>query len=215
MTYANSVLANQGIMAGVSIPPDQVKPGFRTLDPTAVLKVTDSQGKTLYEYKQPDRQQVLTPQLAFLMSDILSDNTARTPGFGANSVLKLTRPAAVKTGTTSDWRDNWTIGFTPDYTVGVWVGNADNKEMEHISGVTGAGPIWHDIMERIHQNVPVHPFVEPPGMSHVNVCATSGLLPTPQCPQVVRELFIKGTEPKQQDNIWQAFRIFTPNGKLA
>lgn len=215
MTYANSVLANQGIMAGVPVLPDQTKPGFRTLDPVAVLKVTDSQGKTLYEFKQPDRQQVVTPQLAFLMSDILSDNTARTPGFGSNSVLKLTRPAAVKTGTTSDWRDNWTIGFTPDYAVGVWVGNSDNAEMEHISGVTGAGPIWHDVMEKIHQGIPVHPFAEPPGMTRVEVCGTSGLLPTPYCPERVKELFIAGTEPKQLDNIWQPFRIYKPNGKLA
>jgi hypothetical protein len=149
------------------------------------------------------------------MSDILSDNAARTPGFGSNSVLKLSRPAAVKTGTTSDWRDNWTIGYTPDFAVGVWVGNADNAEMEHISGVSGAGPIWHDVMEKIHQTIPVHPFVEPPGMTRVEVCATSGLLPTPYCPERVKELFIAGTEPKTYDNTWQTFRINKRTGKLA
>ncbi len=215
MTYANSVLANQGAMAGVPVAPDQLKPGYRTLDPVAILKVTDADNKTLYEFKQPSRQQVVTPQLAYLMSDILGDNTARTPGFGSNSVLKLTRPAAVKTGTTSDWRDNWTIGYTPDYAVGVWAGNADNSEMEHISGVSGAGPIWHDIMEKIHQTIPVHPFADPGGMVRVEVCATSGLLPTPYCPERVKELFIAGTEPKSFDNIWQPFRIYKPNGKLA
>jgi penicillin-binding protein 1C len=192
MTYAYSLVANGGVMAGQPVPPEQQKEGFRTVDPVSVLKVVDANGNTLEEY-----------------------NNARAPAFGVNSVLKLTRPAAVKTGTTSSWRDNWTLGYTPDYAVGVWVGNSDNSEMEHISGVTGAGPIWHDVMERIHQNVPVHPFVEPPGMVHVDVCATSGLLPTPECPQVVKELFIKGTEPTQHDNIWQAFRIFAPNGRLA
>jgi penicillin-binding protein 1C len=215
MTYANSVLANQGMMAGVPVPADQIKPGYRTLDPVAILKVVDSNNQTLYEFKQPEKQQIVTPQLSYLMSDILSDNTARTPAFGSNSVLKLSRPAAVKTGTTSDWRDNWTVGYTPDYAVGVWVGNADNSEMEHISGVTGAGPIWHDVMEKIHQTIPVHPFVEPPGMVRVEVCATSGLLPTPYCPERVKELFIAGTEPKAYDNIWQAFRIYKPTGKLA
>jgi membrane carboxypeptidase/penicillin-binding protein PbpC len=99
--------------------------------------------------------------------------------------------------------------------VGVWVGNSDNAEMEHISGVTGAGPIWHDVMEKIHQGIPVHPFAEPPGMTRVEVCGTSGLLPTPYCPERVKELFIAGTEPKQLDNIWQPFRIYKPNGKLA
>lgn len=215
MTYANSVLANQGVMAGVSVDPKQIKPGYRTLDPVAILKVVDANAKTIYEFKPPDKQQIVTPQLSYLMSDILSDNVARTPAFGTNSVLKLSRPAAVKTGTTSDWRDNWTIGYTPDYAVGVWVGNADNSEMEHISGVSGAGPIWHDVMEKIHQTLPVRPFVEPPGMVRVEVCATSGLLPTPYCPERVKELFIAGTEPKTFDNIWQVFRIYRPNGKLA
>ena len=86
----------------------------------------------------------------YLITDVLSDNNARAPAFGLNSVLKMSRPAAVKTGTTSSWRDNWTLGFTPDYVTGVWVGNADNQEMEHISGITGAAPIWHDVMESIH-----------------------------------------------------------------
>ncbi len=215
MTYANGVLANQGLMTGVPVDPQQKKPGYRELDPVGILKITDANNKVLYEFKQPDTQRIVTSQLSFLMSDILSDNSARTPGFGSNSVLKLSRPAAVKTGTTSDWRDNWTIGYTPDYAVGVWVGNADNSEMEHISGVSGAGPIWHDVMEKIHQTIPVHPFVEPPGMTRVEVCATSGLLPTPFCPERVKELFIAGTEPKTFDNIWQAFRINKRSGKLA
>ena len=215
MTYANSVVANQGVMAGVPVDPQQKKPGYRELNPVGILKITDANNKVLYEFKQPETQQIVTPQLSYLMSDILSDNSARTPGFGSNSVLKLSRPAAVKTGTTSDWRDNWTIGYTPDFAVGVWVGNADNAEMEHISGVSGAGPIWHDVMEKIHQTIPVHPFIEPPGMARVEVCATSGLLPTPFCPERVKELFIAGTEPKTYDNVWQDFRINKRTGKLA
>ncbi len=215
MTYANSVLANAGVMVGTPVDAQQQKPGYRTLDPVSVLRVTDSTGKVLYDYNQPQTQRIVTPQLSYLMSDILSDNNARALGFGANSVLKLSRPAAVKTGTTSDWKDNWTIGYTPDYAVGVWVGNADDSPMEHISGVSGAGPIWHDVMEKIHQTIPAHPFVEPPGMTRVEVCATSGLLPTPYCPQRVKELFITGTEPKSYDNVWQSFRINKNSGKLA
>jgi len=215
MTYAYSVLANEGTMAGVPVAPEHLKPGYRTLDPVAILKIVDANNKTLYEFKQPQQVQVVTPQLAYLISDILNDNVARTPGFGSNSVLRLTRPAAVKTGTTSDWRDNWTIGYTPDYAVGVWVGNADNSEMEHISGVMGAAPIWREVMEKIHQPLPVRWYQEPPGMVRVEVCATSGLLPTPYCPERVKELFIAGTEPKTFDNIWQPFRIHKPTGKLA
>lgn len=215
MTYAYSVVANGGVMAGQPVPADQQKPGFRKLDPVSVLKIVDADGKTIEEYKQPSVEQVISPQIAYMITDVLSDNLARAPAFGLNSVLKMDRPAAVKTGTTSSWKDNWTLGFTPDYTVGVWVGNADNAEMEHISGITGAAPIWHDVMTQIHQNIPVHNFVEPDGLSHVSVCAASGLLPTPECPQIVKELFVKGSEPKTQDNIWKPFRIFTPNGKLA
>jgi len=215
MTYANSVLANQGAMVGVPVDPKEAKPGYRTLDPVSILKVVDANNKTLYEFKQPEKVQVVTPQLSYLLSDILTDNVARTPGFGSNSVLKLSRPAAVKTGTTSDWRDNWTLGYTPDYAVGVWVGNADNSEMEHISGVMGAAPIWRDVMEKIHQTLPVRWYPEPPGLTRVEVCGTSGLLPTPYCPERVKELFIAGIEPKSFDNIWQPFRIYKPTGKLA
>lgn len=215
LTYANSVLANQGVMTGTPVDPKELKPGYRALDPVSILKIVDANNKTLYEFKSPDKVQVVTPQLSYLVSDILADNVARTPGFGSNSVLKLSRPAAVKTGTTSDWRDNWTLGYSPDYAVGVWVGNADNSEMEHISGVMGAAPIWRDVMEKIHQTLPVRWYAEPPGMVRVEVCATSGLLPTPYCPERVKELFIAGTEPKSFDNIWQPFRIYKPTGKLA
>lgn len=214
-TYAYSVVANGGVMAGQPVPPEEQREGFRKLNPVSVLKVTDTDGKVLEEYKQPGTERVVSEQAAYLITDVLSDNNARAPAFGLNSVLKMSRPAAVKTGTTSSWRDNWTLGYTPDYVTGVWVGNADNSEMEHISGITGAAPIWHDVMEYIHRNLPVTEFVEPPDITRIPVCLASGLLPTKECPQVVREVFKKGNEPTQPDNIWKPFRIFVPNGKLA
>ena len=88
----------------------------------------------------------LDPRVAYLITDILSDERARVPAFGQGNVLEIGRPAAAKTGTTTDWRDNWTLGYTPDLTVGVWVGNADNTPMKGVSGISGAGPIWHDFM---------------------------------------------------------------------
>lgn len=214
-TYAYAVVANGGVMAGQRVPEQEQREGFRKLNPVSVLKIVDADGKVLEEYKEPSTERIVSEQAAYLMTDVLSDNNARAPAFGLNSVLKISRPAAVKTGTTSSWRDNWTLGYTPDYTVGVWVGNADNKEMEHISGITGAAPIWHDVMEYIHQGKEVKNFVEPPGISRVAVCLASGLLPTAECPQVVKEVFIQGREPTKPDNIWKAFRIFVPNGKLA
>ena len=121
--------------------------GGLKIDPVAVLQVSDAQGKVLYRQTPQPGQRVLDPRVAYLITSILSDNKARAPAFGEYSMLRLNRPAAAKTGTTTDWRDNWTIGYTPDLVTGVWVGNADNKPMERVSGVTGAGPIWHDFMQ--------------------------------------------------------------------
>ena len=93
--------------------------------------------------------QAVSPAAAFLVTDILSDNAARTPMFGANSLLKLSRPAAAKTGTTTDFRDNWTVGFTRYLVTGVWAGNSDGHPMKNTTGLTGAAPIWHDFMEAV------------------------------------------------------------------
>lgn len=120
--------------------------------------------------------------------------------FGAQSVLDIDRPAAAKTGTTSDWRDNWTLGYTPDRVVGVWVGNADGQPMEAISGVSGAGPLWHDVMLAAHRGLPARPFARPDGIVEQTICAEGGLLPAPGCPATRRERFLAGSEPRQLDS---------------
>ena len=119
--------------------------------------------------------------------------------FGAQSALDIDRPAAAKTGTTSDWRDNWTIGYSPDRVVGVWVGNADGQPMEAISGVSGAGPLWHDVMLAAHRGLPARQFTRPAGIVELTICAEGGLLPTPSCPATRRERFLAGSEPHQPD----------------
>src|SRR5947209_5345630 len=113
MTYAYSVVANQGAMAGLPVAFDQRRPGYRELNPVAILKVEDSDGKSLFQYQKPEVKGVLDPKVAYLMTDVLSDNNARAVAFGVNSSLKLSRTAAAKTGTTNDFKDNWTLGFTP------------------------------------------------------------------------------------------------------
>jgi membrane carboxypeptidase/penicillin-binding protein PbpC len=134
-----------------------------------------------------------------LISDILSDRYARMRTFGEASALDIDRPAAAKTGTTSDWRDNWTIGYTPDRVVGVWVGNADGQPMEAISGVSGAGPVWHMVMLAAHRGLPPHPFVRPAGIVEVPICAEGGLLPSADCPATRLERFIAGSQPTRPD----------------
>ncbi len=133
---------------------------------TPILKVTDSDGNVLEEY-QNQGVQILAPEVAYLVTDILSDNQARTPAFGPNSALYLPgHTVAVKTGTSDNKRDNWTFGFTPEFVVGVWVGNNDNSPMDPrlTSGITGAAPIWNKIMRGILEGKPNLAFARPEGV---------------------------------------------------
>ncbi len=107
---------------------------------------------------------VTHPQLCWLVADMLSDNAARTPGFGANSALRFNFPVACKTGTSTDFRDNWTVGYTPEFTVAVWVGNFNGSPMREVSGVTGAAPIMHDIMDHLHRRFGTTWFARPEGI---------------------------------------------------
>jgi 1A family penicillin-binding protein len=189
--------------------------GGRRVTPASVLQVATASGEVLHNVKPELGEQVLDPRVAYLISDVLSDPSARAPAFGEYSVLRLTRPAAVKTGTTTDWRDNWTVGYTPDLVVGVWVGNANNQPMERVSGVTGAGPIWHDFMEIALKGTSAHEFDRPAGLVDADVCATSGLLPTQYCPYTKREVFIAGAQPTQPDNLYRLFQIDVATGQPA
>jgi penicillin-binding protein 1C len=122
-----------------------------------------------------------------LVTDMLADPHARERSFGRHSVLDLPFEAAVKTGTSSDFRDTWTVGFTRDYTVAVWVGNFDGSAMRGISGVTGAGPLWNRIMLHLHETKDPEPFAPPSGFVATAICATTGHAPRANCPAIVRE----------------------------
>lgn len=158
------------------------------------------------------------PQHAYLISSILSDVEARQPMFGGvrNVMTLADRPAAVKTGTTNDYRDAWTMGFTPDLAVGVWVGNADYTPMQRAAGSVGAAPIWHEVMVQGLQGVAATSFVAPPGVQRVAVCADSGTLPSEACPAQREELFAdrQGPLPAGYD-LWQRVRIDRVTGQLA
>lgn len=183
--------------------------GGSRVDPIAILEIQDAQGSTLFARDPIGREQVLDPRVAWLISDILSDKDARTLGFGANSVLQIDRPAAVKTGTTTDFRDNWTIGYTPDLVVGVWVGNTDNQPMLDVTGLSGAAPVWHQFMRTVEVGQPELVFGFPSGLVRVEVCALSGLLPTEACAFTREEWFIRGTEPTRPDNLYRQVIIDT------
>lgn len=189
--------------------------GFR-VQPAFILKVSDHAGHVLYQWQPPTlATRVLDERVAYIITDILSDNDARIPSFGPNSALNVGRPAAAKTGTTTDFRDNWIVGYTPNLVVGVWVGNADNTPMVNVTGVSGAAPIWNAFMREVLLGQPEVGFAEPPGIVRHNICATSGLLPTPQCPLTKSEIFVEGTVPTQPDNLYQTFIIDRQTGYLA
>jgi membrane peptidoglycan carboxypeptidase len=169
--------------------------------PTAILEITDSQGHPFYTYNaaHPLGVQAIREDVAFLMSSILSDKASRYHEFGPGNPLELDRPAAAKTGTTDSFRDNWTVGYTPYLTVGVWAGNSDNSVMQNVIGITGAGPIWHDVMEYVshYYNYPPDDFIKPADVQPGTVSAYTGLLPHPGEPTVT-DWFIKGTMPTIQ-----------------
>jgi penicillin-binding protein 1C len=193
MAVAFGVFANQG----------------HRIDLHPILKITDKQGKVLEEYKPPSSpifgKKVIPSGVAFIISHILQDNGARLDAFGPNSQLRIDKkPISVKTGTTNDYRDNWTIGYTPDLLIAAWVGNNDHTPMSGIvSGVTGAAPIWNILMTRELEGKTVSFPKQPSSVVERSVCTPSGLLPpasgTADGCSVRREYFIRGTEPRKVD----------------
>jgi len=193
--------------------------GGRQIPPVAITRIEDRSGDVVYQYTPPAGEQVIRAEHAFLISSILSDNQARTPAFGPNSYLHLPFQVAAKTGTTNDFRDNWTVGYTPDVVVGTWVGNADYTPMQGTSGLTGAAPIWstfiNTAVSQITGGNPT-PFIKPAGVIERQVCTISGTEPSQGCPNQRNEYFVADQlpEPKSSD-LWQKVNIDTWTGKLA
>lgn len=174
-------------------------------DPITILEVKDNNGKILFKHKERDGQKALSEEIAFIISHILLDNNARSDAFGAASALNITgKTVAVKTGTTDQKRDNWTIGYTPSFVVGVWVGNNDNSPMNPTiaSGVTGASPIWNKIMTEVLKGKKDEAFVKPDGVVAVQIDSFGGGMPTSNRP-TRSEYFVKGTEPTSESSVYK------------
>ncbi|MCJ7550465.1 MAG: transglycosylase domain-containing protein [Anaerolineae bacterium] len=215
--YAFTVFANNGTMYGAPVPEAELRPNFRELNPVSILRVEDRNGKILYQMDQPGSRQILEPRLAYLITNILSDRQARIPAFGTPNPLELAndRPAAAKTGTTNNFSDNWTVGYTPQLIVGVWQGNKDGDDyMINTPGSRGASYIWHAVMEYAHLDEPIYSFTNPGGLVDVTVCAVSGMLPSDSC-ATTTELMIPGTEPTEKDTLSQLYLVNKETGNLA
>ncbi len=176
MTNVYATLANQG----------------QKNDPTLIQEIKDKSGQVIYKY-QPSLTRIIDPEYTFLISSILSDNTTRAETFG--NALNISRPAAVKTGTTEDYKDAWTLGYTPHLAIGVWVGNNDNTQMSQIAGSLGAAPIWRSLMEKFLAGTPVEKFTPPANIASVNICRFNGLKVKEATSSGYTEYFIKGSEP--------------------
>ena len=164
MTNAYRTLANGGVMSALSL---------RTQE-------------------NPPRTRVLDQDVAYIITSILSDRSARALGFGSNSALSTPYFTAVKTGTSKDMRDNWCLGYSEDYTVGVWAGNFSGKPMWNVSGVSGAAPIWRAIMDRLHRDIPSEMPQAPDGV-------LSQTLTVSTTAKTYDEVFIAGTEHSRSD----------------
>jgi 1A family penicillin-binding protein len=169
---------------------------------TPILKILDKSGKTLEEFKA-NSQNVLDPQAAYELISIMTDNGARSYVFGANSPLILPdRTVAAKTGTTQNWHDGWTIGFTPSLSAGVWAGNNDGTLLKKgADGVLVAAPIWHDFMQQALAGTPAESFTVPSGIQHITVDSISGKLPTDLTPSTKNEVFTDYSVPTDSDNV--------------
>ena len=209
-----STLANQGLR--VNLHP--------------ILKVTDSKNKTLMQLDcHQDKsflsqaiaaptqvsclpQPALNPNIAYILTDILSDPYARAPAFGLSSFLNIpNHQVAVKTGTTNNKRDNWTIGYTSDYLVATWVGYNDNSPMSQVaSGITGASPIWNKIINHLLKDQPSHQFSPPKNLIKVQICTLTGQLSCQGCPTKT-EYFLPNTEPKTHCSSKQIQQILEKN----
>ena len=201
MTYAYAAISQNGIMRGQPTLRD-LPSGYRSLDPVAVLEVRDARGEVVYRYAEPEQRAVARPAQSYQITDMLSDNQARSLLYGLQSNLLLDRPAAAKTGTAGDPGQNdvridyWTIGYTPQLTVGVWVGNADNEPMTGGSSSRTAGLIWRNVMLAAHEGLDAEPFLQPPGIHRAEIHAPQiprwngegGL--RNGCERVVEEIFI-------------------------
>jgi membrane carboxypeptidase/penicillin-binding protein len=174
-----------------------------------LLEVKNSRGELLYRNECAldgthcwEGEPIISPLVTYQITDILSDNKARTPAFGPNSVLFIpNQQVAVKTGTTNSMRDNWAMGYTTDRLVAVWVGNNDNTPMSYVaSGITGASPIWNKIMRSLLDEKNPHQFALPPDLIKVAICAKTGTLPCSGCPNVREEIFVVGTQPVKACN---------------
>lgn len=210
---AFSVFSNLGRQTGQRIQAANSADDSEMLQPVTVIRVLDASGMILLDWTQPQELAIVSPQLAYLVTDVLSDEAARWSSLGHPNPLEIGRPAGVRLGVSSDGSQAWTVGFTPQLVVGSWLGFANGGEQ--VVPRLASAAIWNAVIKYASQNLVVEDWDVPAGITRQPVCDPSGLLPTNACPMVVDEIFLAGNEPIQVDNLYQVLRINRETGQLA
>jgi membrane peptidoglycan carboxypeptidase len=222
MVQAYSVFANQGVLAGqMSAQPSGIN-GLPPLKPITVLSVQDNKGQVWLNCVDqpvnctPQVRPIVSPQLAYLVTDMLSDEPARWPSLGHPNALEIGRPAGAKIGQVGLNGQAWTIGFTPQIATVVWLGETSNIEvLPSEMAAKGAAGLWHAVMQYASRDLVPESWSTPAGVSRLETCYPSGLLPTVICPTVVVEIFTDGNEPTSPDNLYRIFQVNRETGRLA
>lgn len=220
LSRAYAIIANQGAQPEIRL---EAYSGDRLeaspLAGALLHSVRTNQGNTLLKASAPQPRPVLTPGLAYLLTHILSDESARWPSLGHPNALDIGRPAAAKLGQTLQGQDAWTLGYTPQRVVGVWVGARDAQPASEAGQMevpaSAAAALWHAVIQTASKDQPPLDWNMPAGVSSLAVCDPSGLLPTRDCPAVVNEVFLAGNEPASFDSLYQLVPINRVSGHLA
>ncbi|MCB9111938.1 MAG: transglycosylase domain-containing protein [Anaerolineales bacterium] len=180
--------------------------------PVTVLRVEGVDHGVMFDWSIPESQTVVTPAMAYLMTDVLSDESARWETWGRQNALEIGRPAGVKSGQTVEGKDAWMIGYTPYYSVAAWTGVRGENDQ-----ITPRFPavLWSALMQAASENKPADGWSTPQGITSMTVCDPSGMLPTRECPNLVTEIFLNGSEPTQGDNLFREFFVNRETGLLA
>lgn len=209
LVQAYGSLATLGVEYGVS------QAGSSALQPVLVLSVEDLSGQGGISAPAAGSQTTLSAALAYLVHDVLADETARWPSLGFPNPLEIGRPAGAKIGQTADQRQAWTAGYTRQRLAAVWFGLPPGEDDGAQIDARAAAGLWHAVMQYASRDLPVQDWTEPAGLSHVEVCDPSGALPTAACPNVVAELFLTGNEPVAADTLFRTYQINRETGSLA
>ena len=200
---AHGAFAQNGVYFGQNIDD--------TFTPVTILRVEGDDGSVWLDWSTPQAKPVVTPGLAYLINNSLSDDTARAGALRSSNVLDVGIPAAVKLGQTEDALDTWAIGYSPTRVVATWTGARDEGRLSPRAPAV----LWNALMHIASQSAPVEGWSIPLDVSVINVCDPSGMLPTSECPNIVNEVFLNGNEPLQADNMYRKFSINRETGLLA